>query len=302
MRTHTINDMIITAEILAIGMAEAVHLGGVFLGWPFSRCVFVYAMLLVGAAVGAALLAVTKRRHGAAAEEGRGCLGPEGARRWTEALPWGIFVLLALSQLIFIFTGDTVYTDGDMTVETAESFLAADGIYLVNPMTGLPYQSGMPLRVKILCLPTLYGILSRVSGLAPLLLVRMAVPAVTLISAYIAYGALGRSLFPGDGRKRAGFLAAVSLLFWAEAYMFGMDGFGILYCGWRGVAIRSGVLVPWLFSLCIRRKWCSALLCVLAEACIVWTLYGCGACFVILAGMAGARLLCRAFEGKDRIR
>ena len=34
------------------------------------------------------------------------------------------------------------------------------------------------------------------------------------------------------------------------------------------------------------KKWILALLCVIAEACLVWTLYGMGACLFVIVGMA----------------
>ena len=119
-------------------------------------------------------------------------------------------------------------------------------------------------------------------------------PAVILLCSYAAYRALACSLFPREGGRRlrrACFMTIVSLLMWTGTYAFGMDGFGLLVCGWRGTSIRNGVLLPWLFSLCIRRKWLWTVLCIAAEACIVWTLYGCGTCLGVTAGMAAAHVL-----------
>ena len=159
-------------------------------------------------------------------------------------------------------------------------------------MTGMPYAEGMPLRLKILCLPTLYGSLCRWTGLRPALVIRTLVPMAVLLSCYVSFSVLGRTLFPEDRQKRACFLLLTSLLLWVGAYGYGMDGFNLLCCGWQGVAIRSGVLLPWTLSLCLRHKWFGAFLCVLAEGSIVWTFYGCGICLAVTAGMAVAQLLC----------
>ena len=183
-------------------------------------------------------------------------------------------------------------------VETVESFLVSDGIYQVNPMTGMPYAEGMPLRLKILCLPTLYGSLCRWTGLEPGLMVQRIVPMAVLLGSYGAFSLLGRTLFPQEGRMRALFLLLVSALMWAGAYAYGMEGFDLLCSGWRGVSIRGGVLLPWTASLCLRRKWPGVCLCVLAEACTVWTFYGCGACLAMAAGLAAAGLLCRKLSGR----
>lgn len=214
-----------------------------------------------------------------------------------ERLLYGIFALMVALQLIFIVMGNAIYRKGDMMVETVGSFLVSDGIYQVNPMTGMPYTEGLPLRLKILCLPTLYGALCRWTGLQPALVVQRIVPVLVLLSSYVSFSLLGRALFPENGRKRAWFLLLVSLLFWVEAYRYGMDGFNLLCCGWRGVAIRGGVLLPWTLSLCLRRKRLGVVLCVLAEASIVWTFYGCGACLAMAAGMTAAQMCCHRLSG-----
>lgn len=175
-------------------------------------------------------------------------------------------------------------------METVGSFLASDGIYQVNPMTGMAYTEGVPLRLKILCLPGLYGSLCRLTGLRPGTVVWRIVPAAVLFGCYTAYALLGKALFPQDRRKRACFLLVVSALLWAGAYSYGMDGFGVLCCGWQGLTIRNCVLLPWLLSLCIRKRWAWAILCVLGEACMVWTFYGCGACLAVAVGMALAQI------------
>ena len=79
---------------------------------------------------------------------------------------YAIFVIIIILQLVQVVMNQKLYLDGDMTRETVNSFLAEDAVYRVNPMTGQAYTLGMPLRLKILRLPTLYGILCR-SGSAP---------------------------------------------------------------------------------------------------------------------------------------
>lgn len=286
MKKHRGADFFLTAEVIIIGLAETAHLAGVCLGWSFFRCALLFWGLLgAGAAAALAFFLIKRPVRGLGKGRSGGIhIGGTGSRG--EKILYVLFAVAVLSQLIFTVLGNTVYRSRDMTLETAGSFLAADGIYKVNPMTGFPYQTGIPMRLKILCLPTLYGSLCRITGLKVEFVVRILVPAVTILSCYGAYGALARCLFPEDGKKRACFLITVSILIWTGTYLYGMDGFGLLYCGWRGVTIRNAVLLPWLVSLCLRRKWFSALLCVLAEACMVWTLYGLGVCAAVLLGMA----------------
>ncbi len=302
-------DWFVTVQIMVIGFTEAVHLCGLLFGWSFLRCTWLLTAAVLGAAfLGAAALALGRAgRIGKGRGAGRGRfpgavqgMPAQGGIGTQESVLYVLFLLLALSQLIFIRMGDTVYVDKDMTVETVGSFLAADGIYRVNPLTGLPYQTGMPSRLKILCLPTLYGCICRITGLEPATVVRFIVPELTLIGSYIAFSALGRCLFPQSRRNRALFLTAVSLLAWTGIYGFGMDGLNLLCWGWRGETIRNMVLMPWLLSLCMRKKWKWTVLCILAEACITWTLYGLGVCAAAVLGMASAGLAVRVFSGKEQ--
>ena len=72
------------------------------------------------------------------------------------------------------------------------------------------------------------------------------------------------------------FLAFTALLIFVGDYGYGMEGFGLLHAGFQGTTIRMAVMMPWLLGLCLRRKWRLVPLVLLAEACIVWTLYGLG--------------------------
>lgn len=293
MRENSFWDYLITGEIVIIGMAEAVHLAGVFGGLSFRLCsAALGGLIAAGILLGLGVLLFRRKRIAESLKKKREKRLPADK---TGRIFYVIFVLMLMSQLIFIWFGEGSSRERDMTVETVGSFLAEDGIYRVNPMTGMPYEGGMPLRLKILCLPTLYAGVCAITGLHPNLFVRTIVPTLTLLGCYAAFASLARCLFPDREEKscrngRACFLALVSVLLWAGAYRYGMDGFNLLCCGWQGVSIRNGVILPWMFSLCLRKKWKSAALCILAEACMVWTLYGCGICLLAAAGMAGAAL------------
>lgn len=275
-------DALIIGEMIVIGLAVAAHVTAVFTGQSFSRCAALF-MILVGlslAAAGCLLVYGRKSRTDRTDQTDR-----------TDKILPGAFLVMALAQMIFVLWNAGVYTQGDMTVETVGSFLQTDGIYLTDPMTGQPFTAGMPTRLKILCLPTLYGIFCKFSGLWPDTVVTAAVPVMTFVGSYAAFYCVGTSLFPDNRKGRSCFLVTVVILNWVGSYMYGMDGFNLLYCGYRGVTIRNLVLIPYLVSLCLRKKWKPVILCILAEACIVWTLYGLGVCLLTAAGLylAGRR-------------
>lgn len=290
-RKFSLTDLVVFLLIAVIGAAEGAHLYAVLLHRAFSQCVPVF---MAAAVTFLALLCGyffwCRKREGAAAKGGRAKLTRK------EKLLLLLFGALVLSQILFVATGTWVYLQGDMTVETVGSFLETNTVYGVNPMTGAAYQGGIPMRLKVLCLPTLYGVLSRITGIRPEYLVWQIIPVFTLLFAYAAYSSLAESLFPEEREKRLLFLVLVAVLIWIGSYRYGMDGFGILYSGWRGVTLRNMILIPYALSLCLRKRYFSALACLVAEVCIVWTLYGLGACLVVAAGVALTDILRRRRE------
>ena len=116
-------DYCIFVEIVMIGLAEAVHLSAMVLGWNFSRC----SLVFMGAAgffciLSALLLAVICVRVGKG-REAQKRLRINGKGMWGL---WVVFLLLAGSQLFFVCRGNVLYRQGDMMVETVGSFLTRD--------------------------------------------------------------------------------------------------------------------------------------------------------------------------------
>lgn len=281
-------DAFLTGIMVCIGMTEAAHLTAVFLKWPFSSSVKMICVLAGGtlAAVLLMMLSGSRRqkndpflRRSREKEQLRKRLSDTGYTT-AQQLLFAAVGLSVLLQIVLIMTSDMSYWEGDMTRETVTSFLASDAVYQVNPLTGQQYAAGIPLRIRILSLPTLYGTLCSLFGIPVDQLVGRMIPAAVLAAGYFAYGRLGKALFGEDRTKRQIFLLLVSVLFWFGDYMAAADSFGVLHCGYRGTAIRAAVLLPYTICLCLRGKWKSVLLCILAEACIVWTLYGMGVCLL----------------------
>ena len=215
----------------------------------------------------------------------------------TEGSRWipGLFLLLCLGQVIFIYCVQGIAVQGDITLETVQSFLAQDGIYRAAPLTGQPYTQGLPLRYEILCLPTLYAVLSCFWGIDASLLVQYMIPVVTMAGCYLAYYRLSGALFGRDADRRYTFLILVGLLLWFSESAPVLDGYGLLHGGYMGTSVRNLVLVPFCLASCLEKKWGQVLLCILAEACISWTFWGLGVCLAVTAGMAVLTLLVSFF-------
>lgn len=282
-------DSVLTGGIICIGLAEAAHLTAVMLGWSFSRCINVFWIGLVVLCVIAGLLLFFTRGKASGLEKQGSGVKDAGLQRKglsMQNLPWLLFAVVAVMQVIYVATMQNVSVGGDMTLETVNSFLTSDRVYEINPLTGNAYTLGMPLRLKILCLPTLYGILCKSFGIASEQLVYGIVPMIVLLGSFLAYGILAKYFFPENTAKRGVFMLVVAVLFALGDYMPGMDGFGVLHSGFRGVTVRAAILLPYTFGLVLRRKYRLIVLGVLAEACMVWTFYGIGACAFVAAGMS----------------
>ncbi len=265
-------DLYVTGFIVCIGAAEVAHFAGLFLGTNMSVVSAVWAGLF-----GVLLLL---------------CIGLWWRFRSREAqmypchkaLPIA-FVALVLVQMLYLFCMQQVNTPGDITLETVVTFLHEDGIHKVNPLTGGAYMNPLSMRYKILCLPTLYGAICKLTGASPELVVYHIVPLFVLGGCYFAYYKLSGLLFQGHMGKRYTFMILVALLLFCMDGAVYLDGYGIMQAGYLGTSIRNLVLIPWTLTHGVKKQWWHCILCVLAELCICQTLWGLGFCLLITIAM-----------------
>lgn len=278
-----------------IGIAEVAHLGAVFL----KQSVTWMAVVLWGLTAFLCIVSVGMILFERKRKEGKRIVRePETAGKNTVQILAGILGLSVIFQVIMIMAGPESYRDGDMTLETVQTFLTQNAIYQANPLTGRAYEGGIPLRLKILCLPSLYAASAKLTGVDVSMIVGGIFPVVVLIGSYLSYGSLAKVLFKKDKRAQLVMLILVSVLIWCGDYMVSMDGFQLLHCGYRPTAVRGGILVPFTLSMCLQKKWKSAILAILAEACIVWTLYGMGVCLFMTVVMLLLHLAAGRMEGR----
>lgn len=293
----TISEKLIEGSLTIIVLAEAAHLAALFLKLPFRVCAWILAALLVSA-LGLAVFFCWLRRM----KTGKKALpvkkAENGGRRFFK-LFWlypVLFVMtggLILFQLIWNFRLQAPYTAGDITVEAVQTILASDGIYTVNPMTGQAFTAGMPLRLKVLVLPTLYAVLCRWTGVSPGTMCYGIIPAVVLLLSYLVYGRWAAYLFPKEGKKQTLFLFFTALVYQFGCYNKAMDGFLLFFGGYRGAAVRVGIILPYALLCSLQKKWKSLMLCMMAEICVVWTLYGAGYAAVTAGVVIVIRLIGR---------
>lgn len=273
-------DRFLAGIILLIGLAEGAHLGTLARGQSISvfKNLFLIAILAVTVACAAILAvgrALQKKKGNASYPDWKGM---DKAEKAMTAVILAVFLGLLFRILFF----SAVYQGQDLTLETVMSFLHTGKLYEVNPMTGAFYEQGVPSRLKLLCLPTLYAGICSFTKAGAETVVWHFVPAIALAACYFAYGSLARALFPKVRKQRLQFLLLVSILLAVGDYAYGMESFGLLHVGFQGTSIRAVVLMPYLISLCLRRKWKLAVCVVAAEACVTWTLYGLGAGVMVI--------------------
>lgn len=293
----TIPDKIIEGSMIAVGIAEVAHLAALFLKQPFHVCATVMAVLYLCAAVFAVLWCLIKRK-----KQGK----PQRENRFLKLMkvyPYlylliGLFIVL---QIIWYFWMHTPYLKTDITGEIVQTMLASDSIYTVNPMTGMSYKEGMPLRLQILALPTFYAAICRWTGIPVHLLVYSIIPSVTLLLSYCVYSRWAAYLFLQEGKKQAMFMLFTVMVYQFGCYAAAMDSFLLFFKGYGGAAYRAGVILPYALLCCLQGKWKSVVLCLLAEACVVWTLYGFGYTVLIVIVVLGMKLAASLFERRKKV-
>ncbi len=276
-------DYLLTGWMIFIGLAEASHLGTMFLRRSFSDCVFLFEALNLSVLFLCCLFLFARWIFHRGQKEKKPVFDRQAFGE--VRLIWIGTGLLMFTMLLMLWLGDYGYSKGDVTPETVATFLHTDQIHAVNPLTGMPYTQGIPMRLQILCLPSFYGCLCRIFGLTTELVVNRMIPTAVMFLAFLAYYSLAGALFPKDHRKKAIFLLTVAILFGLGTYFDNMDGFGLFYAGYRGLTIRNTVLLPILLSSFFRERRILMLLCVITEACMVWTLYGAGLCLLVGIGL-----------------
>lgn len=289
----TTSEKLIEGSLIVIGLAEAAHLAALFLKLPLQTCAWIMAVLFILALVAAVCPWVIRRITQSKRDKEKEEAGGKRLFKLFRLYPV-LFVIigaLILFQLIWNYRMQVPYTAGDITVETVQTMLASDGIYTVNPMTGQAFTAGMPLRLQILVLPTLYAVLCRFTGIPAPLMCYGIIPCIVLLLSYLVYGRWAAYLFPKEGKKQALFLLFVALVYQLGCYNGAMDGFHLFFGGYRGTAVRAGIILPYALLCTLQKKWKGVILCLLAEICVVWTFYGAGYTAAIVGIVLGIRLV-----------
>lgn len=212
---------------------------------------------------------------------------------------WALmFLIFLFVEVAFIFCVEPIIVPGDMMTETVNSFIAENGIYRVNPLTGQPYVIGLSGRITFLSLPTDYAILCMTFGQQVGFFLHHVIPEVVLLASVMAYYRLSRRLFGERGKWNYLFLVFVLAIFLLGENADFLSGYNALHSGYLGSSIRNLVLLPTTISIMLdllaeppkegktdsvhRKFWMLMLICCfLTECSISITFFGLGYCVIV---------------------
>lgn len=197
---------------------------------------------------------------------------------------WGLVVigLVFLGVLARILFSSPVL-EGDFTLETINTTLSTNTIYKYNSLTGQEILNGMPIRQQILTLPMLLAFFIDTFGMDTSVFVFRIFPCAVALMCFLAYYRMGQNFFPDNFEKRSHFLHILSLMILVGDCGIKSPTFLLVFQGFSGYCFLACVLLPYLFTACLRRKWGIAALCVSAEIFLVWTTYGIGFSVIMIA-------------------
>ena len=281
----SVADGYLAGGIISIGLAEISHVISGYLGWSFSACVRLLSALFVVTTALLMFMALISRLLWI---KGRGRIQKDRQEK-SHYLTSAEYILFLLWALLFagcvmrlLFNSDfSLYKD--LTPELVSTFLSTDQLFVVNPTTGAEYLAGVPSRFRLLCLPTLYGALCSWFQIEVSVLCFRIIPVAFLAIACVAYYTLAFALWPDSRLRRIAFQIVILVLFLVSDTCEGQVGFLLFHQGFSPQTIRIAVLLPFTLSLLLRKRYELLLLPVLAEACLVWTGFGVGWCFLTAA-------------------
>lgn len=275
---------LITGLWIALGCAQLAHIITLFTNrsletYTFLSCVFVLVGIFIYVCV---LFVLLKRRAKTCANTyvepvDRSVLGKE-------SLPYIIvFLVLAVLSLVHFLKG-YVPELSEGTFDIMLGNLQSGNIMAVHPFTGEQLERVMPLRRQFVGLSSLYSSMAYVFHIPAYVMLCKIVPMILWVLSMLLYWLFAQKLFLNSA-KRWLFLCTISLFYLLSSGGVGMVGNQLFYAGFTGEAIRSALLLPYTLYVTWQKKWFLAVVAMAVEACVVWTTYGIGYCFLVVVCM-----------------
>lgn len=203
----------------------------------------------------------------------------------TKAILYTVLFVLLAGISIGHFLGGYVPDIQDATYEIALGNINSGTIMTRHPFLGTVLEQTMPMRMQILGLSSLYSALITISKQSPYIIMCKIVPCAVWGLSLLLYWAFAKKLFGRDFGKCILFVSMTALLYLVTSKTDGMVGQRLFYSGFSAETIRAALLIPYTIYVGWEKKWYLSVLAIVMEACLVWTTFGVGYCFLITVCM-----------------
>ncbi|MCR1842989.1 DUF6077 domain-containing protein [Murimonas intestini] len=198
---HTVFVMLLSGLAAMLALFEVIVIPCVLLGVPYGIFCWGFTIFLLALSV---FLLVRNRKHFI---ESFGKL-LRNLNGWGFA---GIFVLILIGVQIFVPVWFRANTGWNPTAAVIQTSISTDTMLKFDAYTG-QQLSGLQLSEVIFPLPLLYGIVSKITGISPALLLYTLMPAVWISFAYAAQLMTANVLLDGKQRQETVYMFFVCML------------------------------------------------------------------------------------------
>lgn len=204
-----------------------------------------------------------------------------------------VMCFLLLLALIAMGINAGVINEKDFTPEMAESFIREGSMHKINPLTGAEYVSGVPTRIKVLALPFLYACLCDLSGAGIIPFLNIFVRIMVVITSFSSFVWLGNAVIK-DKFPQIVYAMIVLILMLATSGTYSLGG-GLVTAPYSSMTIRNMIVIPFVFTCLMKRRYLGVILAVIVEIAISWTLMGLGMSLLITVLFLVTNLLYKKF-------
>lgn len=238
-RHRSVGEYLLTGYVLLFAIMELLTLPMIFLKVPFHVLAVTYgAVAFVLGGIGAWKLYQNYKKDQQETVKGFS---------WT----FVVALVLILAQIAMVVLFAHMDADDVFYVGTAVTDVDTDTLYTISPYTGNPYTR-LPKRYVLSPFPEFLAVISRLSGgFHPAIVAHTVFPAVFLALAYLVIYEYSRRFFKENVRARGTFLILSALLLSFCGFSVYNSGTFAMIRIWQGKALLAGVLLPWLFLLCM---------------------------------------------------
>lgn len=149
--------------------------------------------------------------------------------------------LLAVQLIVAVF-GVHMDADDAYYIGTANTSIATDTLFVVEPDTGMPYET-LPLRYAFSALMIFWAYLSKLTGIHPLIIAHSIIPVLFILISYLLWWELGNCLFDTTDKKWIFFLFVNLLNIFGNTSVYTQSSF-LLFRIWQGKAMLPNIIFP----------------------------------------------------------